>query len=111
MIMNYGERIKVIRKRGGFSQRELGEKLGFHQGTVSAWEKSAYPPLDAIEKVCRILKVPLYEFFLTDEERDELVPSGVDPVQVKILQEINRLPVKKRKTFHEMLIKIFELMN
>ena len=109
--MNYGERLKLIRKKAGYSQKQLGEELGFHQGTVSAWEKSTYPPLDSIEKICRLLKMPVYEFFITDLDREDIVPSGIDPIQVKILQEINKLPVKKRKLVHEMLIKLFELMN
>jgi len=109
--MNYGERLKTIRKKADLSQKQLGDKLGFHQGTVSVWEKSSYPPLDSIEKICHLLKIPLYEFFLTDKDKEDIVPAGIDPIQVKILQEINRLPAKKRKLIHEMLIKLFELMN
>lgn len=109
--MNYGERLKTIRKKAGLSQKELGEKLGFHQGTVSAWEKSSYPPLDAIEKICRLLEIPVYEFFFTEKDKEGIIPPGIDPIQVKILQEINKLPVKKRKLFHELLIKVFELLN
>lgn len=37
--MNYGEILKVCRKRAGFSQEELGFKIGEDQASISRIEK------------------------------------------------------------------------
>ena len=37
-------RIAMLRKEQGMNQRELGERLGVGQTTVSAWETGKYEP-------------------------------------------------------------------
>ncbi|MCP4138449.1 MAG: helix-turn-helix transcriptional regulator [bacterium] len=60
----YGERIRQLRKEAGLNQADLAEKTGVSRPNISFWEKSAFPPLEAIFKVCSALGIDLWEFFV-----------------------------------------------
>jgi transcriptional regulator with XRE-family HTH domain len=66
--MNWGKRIIDIRSDKGHKQTDLAKLLNVGQTTVSAWERSAYPPLDAIDKICNLYNIRLWEFFLLDNK-------------------------------------------
>ena len=88
--MNYGNKLKVLRKENGLNQKQLSEKLNVHQGTVSAWEKSHYQPLEAIEKVCQFYKISVWQFFLpTEMDQSEIIPSYIKPDQAELLRFVN----------------------
>jgi transcriptional regulator with XRE-family HTH domain len=90
LAVNYGELLKNLRKDSNFSQKDLAEKLNVRQGTVSAWEKSAYPPLDAIEKVCNYFNKPMWEFFLDDPVKlKNYIPPYITPDDAEILKILN----------------------
>lgn len=38
--------------------------IGVNQANISFWEKSTYPPLDAIEKICKALNIEVWKFLL-----------------------------------------------
>ncbi len=84
--MNYGERLKKIRKCAKLNQDELARNLNTKQGNISFWEKSTYPPLDAIEKICESLNVPLCEFFAHPGELENYVPSWITPKDMEVLK-------------------------
>ena len=42
-----GERIRALRSHLGLTQRELAERLGTRQQTISEWEKGMYRPRGA----------------------------------------------------------------
>ncbi|SIO42534.1 Helix-turn-helix [Rhodovulum sp. ES.010] len=60
-----GPTIRVIRRRLGITQRELGERLNVDQGTVSRWERGVEIPRPARQAALRSL-------LLRDEERRHL---------------------------------------
>ncbi len=53
--MDFGKKIKYYLKQKGLQQYEAAEKLGTSQQNVSQWVGKSHPPLEAIEKVCKIL--------------------------------------------------------
>ena len=56
--MNLSEKIKIIRKARGYSQEELGDKVGVSRQTVSDWEKGKFEPtLDSIRWLADVLEV------------------------------------------------------
>ncbi len=88
--MNYGEMLKNARKKANLSQKDLAEKLDVHQATISVWEKSHYPPLEAIEKVCKFLDVEMWEFFVpADADQNDRLPSYIKPEQAELMRLIN----------------------
>lgn len=55
-----------MREHYGYSQRELAEKIGIPSTTLSFWERSEYPSLEGIIKICEVFKLNLWEFFIDD---------------------------------------------
>ena len=43
--------------------------LGVSRPNISFWENAEYPPLEAIDKICKVFKIELWQFF-TDEGSD-----------------------------------------
>lgn len=67
--MKLSEKIKIIRKARGYSQEELGDKVGVSRQTVSDWEKGKYDPtLESIRFLAQELEVSFDT--LLDEDID-----------------------------------------
>ena len=65
--MELAEQIAALRKKHGFSQEELGEKLGVSRQAVSRWEVgSAVPSTDNLKFLGRLYGVSL-EYLLHDD--------------------------------------------
>lgn len=53
--MNFGENLKLLRKKNNMSQEKLAERLGVSRQSVSKWEVgSAYPEMTNITGLCTI---------------------------------------------------------
>lgn len=58
--MNYGENIKKIRKQKGFTQKELGQKLGISQAAIGQFESNkANSKMETIQKIADALNVSI----------------------------------------------------
>lgn len=67
--MNLSEKIKIVRKARGYSQEELGDKVGVSRQTVSDWEKGKFEPtLESIRCLAQVLEVSFN--VLLDEDID-----------------------------------------
>ena len=69
MTEEIAKRIREARKAAGYTQVQLGEKLGYEgrigEVTVSRWERNERPvPLDKLRKLAEVLGLTL----------DELIP-------------------------------------
>lgn len=54
----FGKKLKDLRMENGLTQRELGEKLGYCNQTVSFWESGQREPdLDALVAVAKFFDV------------------------------------------------------
>lgn len=104
----YGNRIKKIVKKAGLSQKQVAQKLNVPESTFSNWIKVEYPPLEAIEKICGVMNIELWEFFL-DEKNIALKTGTIFPAeQMNFLKIFNQLPSKKRELILEGFVKIVE---
>lgn len=92
-----GSRLTELRKRAGFSQRELGEKLDVSHYTISAYEKERSEPGDQIKvRLSGLFNVSSdYLLGLIDTplpvSRSEVsikVPQTLSPVQQQLLQQL-----------------------
>ena len=52
-----GERIKIARERAGFDQGQLGDLLGVHRNTISAWEGGRTPDGDSLLRLPVLLNI------------------------------------------------------
>ena len=67
--MTFGKRIKLMREKKGWTQAELGERLGLSDKAVSTWEKDIkVPRVSTIQKIADLFHVS-QAFLLGEEER------------------------------------------
>ena len=92
--MDLGARLKTIRKRLGFSQRELGKRAGVTNSTISMIEKNTVSPsFSSLLKVLKGFPMGVEEFFTTDLvmsnqvvfKADEQADMSAQGVAVKLI--------------------------
>ncbi|MFD1953158.1 helix-turn-helix domain-containing protein [Paenibacillus thailandensis] len=67
--MIFGEKLKTERKKRGWSQEELAEKLFVSRQSVSKWENGQnYPSIEIIIKVSDLFGLTIDELLRSDEE-------------------------------------------
>lgn len=63
--MNIGEKLKLRRKKAGFTQEQVAEKMNITRQTLSNWEVGKnYPDIDAIITLSQIYNLSLDELLL-----------------------------------------------
>ena len=68
MPVFFGEIIRNARKALGLTQRQLAERLGVSNTSVSNWEKGlSRPDADMIQKLCTHLHLQANDFYGTNE--------------------------------------------
>jgi transcriptional regulator with XRE-family HTH domain len=105
----FGEKIKILREHYGYSQRELSEKIGVPSTTLSFWERTEYPSLEGIIKICDAFSMSLWEFFVDDYSQiKKMLPDYINADDAALLKILNtRLDretrIQVKKTFLEIL--------
>ena len=100
--MKYGSRLRELIKSSNFNQVEVAEKIGVSKSTISFWINSEYPPLDGVESVCNALDMPLYRFFMSNENIEEFM--GLDPEWLEIGKVIQPLPAEVKNLFYSQIL-------
>ena len=87
--MDIGEQIKEHRKHGGWTQKELGERLNVSDKTISSWETGrTYPELTLLVELSELFNVSL----------DSLLRGDV-----KVVKKIDK-DVRLKKVYRTILI-------
>ncbi|MCM3720289.1 helix-turn-helix domain-containing protein [Fictibacillus phosphorivorans] len=72
--MTFGEKLKNERKKKGWSQEELAEKLFVSRQSVSKWENGQnYPSIEVIIKLSDLFEITIDELLRSDEELTDKV--------------------------------------
>ncbi len=95
--MGLAENIRKIRKKKGWSQKELGEMIGSHLSHVNRIETGKYKPsLDVLKKIADALEVSLD--FLVSEKEEELQEVKIeDKTMSERIKLLNTLETEDRK--------------
>ncbi|MBR6682102.1 MAG: helix-turn-helix domain-containing protein [Clostridia bacterium] len=84
--MTFGKRIKLMREKKGWTQAELGERLGLSDKAVSTWEKDIkVPRVSTIQKIADLFGVT--QGFLLGEE-DRPVRPNREAVKIPVLGNV-----------------------
>lgn len=79
MTIEIAERLVKLRKKYGYSQEELADKLGLSRQAVSKWERAeASPDTDNLICLAKLYGVSLDELLATDEDIDTIVEEQVN---------------------------------
>ena len=94
----FGQRLAELRKGAGFSQAQLGEKLGFSQRAIASWEMRETTSLrpDQITRLAEVLNVSV-EFLITGKEQTRTGRPGPKSKLIEAFEEAAKLPRKDQK--------------
>lgn len=78
--MTFGERVKELRKKNGYTQITLAETLGITKGTVSTWEtNSRKPGFEMLTTLCDLFDVRIdYLTGQSDDASPQTKPTEAD---------------------------------
>ena len=78
MTIEIADRLVKLRKKYGYSQEELADKLGLSRQAVSKWERAeASPDTDNLICLAKLYGVSLDELLATEEDIDTIVEEQV----------------------------------
>ena len=78
MTIEIADRLIKLRKKNGYSQEEVADKLGLSRQAVSKWERAeASPDTDNLICLAKLYNVSLDELLDTDEDIDTIVKEQV----------------------------------
>lgn len=71
-LVNFGERIKELRKERGITSCEMATRLGISRNTLTNWERGDKEPhaVEILEEMAKIFEVPLRYLLIEEEKRD-----------------------------------------
>lgn len=87
--MNYGENIKKIRKQKGFTQKELGQKLGISQAAIGQFESNkANPKMETIQKIADALNVSINDLIPDSYDRTMQIGNEVSVYDYSFIESL-----------------------
>jgi len=95
----FSRNFKYFRKKAGFDQEGIAQKLEVSKRTISLYESSkGYPKVDLLEKMSEVLKVPVEYFFVKDPEAQisSTATEGLSTDTLQKLQEYKSILEKFR---------------
>ncbi len=105
--MNFGDKIKKLRKAKGLSQQELANILGVHSKHISRYENNfSNPSLDVLLKLRNLFHVSL-DYLVTDDDSQDF--NYKDRELEKYFEAVDKLNEEDKqvikKVIESMLIK------
>lgn len=96
--MAFGEKIKELRTKNGFTQKDIAEKLNVTAQAVSRWESNEVEPsIGTIKQMATIFNV----------STDELLENPIEPTVVEKIVEVEK-PIIVEKTIERVVEKPVE---
>lgn len=78
MTIEIADKLVKLRKKNGYSQEELADKLGLSRQAVSKWERAeASPDTDNLICLAKLYNVSLDELLSTEDDVDTIVKEQV----------------------------------
>jgi transcriptional regulator with XRE-family HTH domain len=94
--MEIGNKIKILRKKAGFTQEQLASKLGISAQSISKWENEiSMPDIMLLPDIAEIFGVSIDELFdLTAEQRFRRIEN-----RIEIEQELSEQNFRDYESF------------
>lgn len=98
MNNNVSEQIKNLRIEKGWTQAELGEKLGYSPQTISAWERGQnQPDIQALTALANVFQVTS-DVLLGIEEKLQVTPPTLSEIEKRVTLTPNEIKPKAQNS-------------
>ena len=88
MTIEIADRLIKLRKKHGYSQEELADKLGLSRQAVSKWERAeASPDTDNLICLSKLYGISLDELLSTDEDVETIVKEQVKEEGIHLVDD------------------------
>jgi len=102
--LKFGKRLADIRKAKGFTQKELGKKIGVSQRVIAYYEgETNYPPALLLPKIADVLSISIDELFSKTQKS-----SNNNNKLWKKLRKIENLPDADQKAILTMIDRLIK---
>jgi transcriptional regulator with XRE-family HTH domain len=100
----FGDKLQQLRKNKGWSQEQLGAKLGAHQKHISRYENNVCKPsADTLRKLSEIFEVTV-DYLLAEEPEGDSSGAGIKNKELlHWFEEANKLPEHDQELIKEMI--------
>lgn len=99
MYMNFGERLKKTREMRGLKQKDVAEKIGIKNNTLSSYESSKrQPDYDMLKKLSSLYEVSI-DYLITGNEHenssDDMWKEFLNPETQIFFKDLQDAPEEK----------------
>ena len=90
------EKLQYYRKKAGYTQKQLADKVGVSRSSVAMWESGTDCGLETAAALARILSVPLNELLgvetVTNDVTDDSTDAVTDDELMQMREDMRRNP-------------------
>lgn len=95
-MVNFGKRLKALRTKSGYTQKELAQKLGLTKSVISAYENDLrLPSLDILIALSRIFRVTTDYLLGVQKDEKQLDLSGLNDEEFNVLIKLIQIMRKQ----------------
>jgi transcriptional regulator with XRE-family HTH domain len=96
--VDFGQRLRELRKQSGLTQKQLGERIGVTKSVVSFYElQERSPSPDVLIKLSGIFHVST-DFLLGIEKNKTVDVSGLDDEDINVVKSVAEALRRKNKS-------------
>lgn len=100
-LIKIGKFIAVLRKENGYTQEQLGEKIGVTNKTISRWETGTYlPPADILLIISDLFEVSVNEILSGERLTDEKYKVAAEENLTQIIKT-SSFSIKEKIDFYK----------
>ncbi len=93
--MNFSSKLKRIRKKTGFSQEKLAEKIGVSRQAVTKWETgNGIPDIENLVNISKLFNISLDELILEKEIKKEKLEYVFESINEYDIDSIKNFDIK-----------------
>ena len=94
-MVDFGNRVKTLRKKNNYTQSQLAERLGVTKSVISAYEIGLrMPSYDILISLARVFKVST-DFLLGVEQKEGIDLSGLTEAEINAI--LNLIKVMRQR--------------
>ena len=104
---NIGEFIQQSRKAKGFTQKDLGDRIGVSDKTISKWENgNSIPDTSILNELCATLDINVNELHYSEKLTPEIYSMKAEENMMDLMKE-NTLFCQRKCMMHISLLGLY----